>query len=444
VTESRSPNPFAIRDFRLLWIGEAVSSLGDQFALIALPWLALVMTGSALALGSVLALMAIPRALLMLIGGVSVDRLSPRRVMLASNAVRLVAVTLLGSVVLAGAGELWMLYAFALVFGVADAFFFPAQTSIVPELVETDQLQRANGIVQGTAQATVLLGPVVAGLMIAALGTDTATVGTAATAGIAVALLADAVTFLVSLVTLWLIRPRAHVERPASSVLEDIRAGFRYVLGLPGLRAMVLMSLAANFLIVGPFEVGLPVIAYTRLPEGAAAFGVLMSAFGGGSLVGLALAAMLPKPRPERFAYAVLGAVSLAGFGLVTLPFITSTLVGAAVIAVSGIALGFGNLHGMTWAQSRIAPDLMGRVMSVMIMGSVGLVPVSMVIAGAAVQVSLDGMLIVAGVGMAVVCVVSLLSPAVRRMGLQPTYEEAAAAAAKAPAARGDAVQAPA
>ena len=75
---SRSQNPFSVRDFRLLWVGEAVSSLGDQFALIALPWLALVMTGSGLALGGVLALMAIPRALLMLIGGVSVDRLSPR------------------------------------------------------------------------------------------------------------------------------------------------------------------------------------------------------------------------------------------------------------------------------------------------------------------------------------------------------------------------------
>ena len=95
--------------------------------------------------------------------------------MLASNAVRLVAVATLGVVVLAGAAELWMLYAFALVFGVADAFFFPAQTSIVPQLVEPDQLQRANGIIQGTLQASVLLGPALAGLIIAALGAPGAT-----------------------------------------------------------------------------------------------------------------------------------------------------------------------------------------------------------------------------------------------------------------------------
>ena len=422
-TATRSRNPFAVRDFRLLWAGEAVSVLGDQFALIALPWLALVLTGSALALGSVLAIMAIPRALLMLIGGVSVDRLSPRRVMLGSNAVRLAAIGALGIVVLAGSVELWMLYAFALVFGVADAFFYPAQTSIVPELVDGDMLQRANGIVQGTAQASVLIGPVLAGVVIAALGSgagDDVTV--AGTTGIAVALLVDAASFLISLVTLWFIRPRAHVERPPSSMLDDIRAGFGYVLGSPALRAMILLSLAANLLIVGPFEVGVAVIAYTRLPEGAAAYGVLMSAFGGGSLAGLVLASALPVPRPSRFAYVVIGAIAFAGVGLVGLPFVSSTAVAAALIAVSGFALGFGNLHGMTWSQSRIRPDLMGRVMSVMIMGSVGLVPVSMLLAGAAVQVSLDAMLVVAGLGMAVLCVVALLFPTVRRIGFVPPY----------------------
>lgn len=425
MTETRSRNPFAVRDFRLLWAGEAVSVLGDQFALIALPWLALVLTGSALALGSVLAIMAVPRALLMLIGGVSVDRLSPRRVMLGSNAVRFVAIGALGVVVLAGMAELWMLYAFALVFGVADAFFYPAQTTIVPELVATDQLQRANGIVQGTAQASVLIGPVLAGVVIAALGTggSDGTAATAAgTAGIAVALLVDAGSFLVSLVTLWFIRPRAHVERPPSSMLDDIKTGFRYVLRSPSLRVMVLLSLAANLLIVGPFEVGVAVVAYSRLPEGAAAFGVLMSAFGGGSLAGLAVASALPVPRPSRFPYFVIGAIAFSGVGLVGLPFVSSTAVAAALLAISGFALGFGNLHGITWSQTRIRPDLMGRVMSVMMMGSVGLVPISMLIAGAAVTVSLDAMLVVAGVGMAVLCFGSLLSPTVRRLGFVPPY----------------------
>src|SRR3954454_14238620 len=166
---------FKLRDFRLLWIGEAISGLGDQFATIALPWLALVLTGSGLALGSVLALMAVPRAALMVVGGAYVDRLSPRRVMLVSNAVRFVAVALLGVVTLSGAAQLWMLYAFALVFGIADAFFFPAVTAIVPAVAPGEQLAQANAIVQGTGQLTVFVGPALAGVLIVVFGTAAVT-----------------------------------------------------------------------------------------------------------------------------------------------------------------------------------------------------------------------------------------------------------------------------
>lgn len=425
-TVSTNPSsPFAVRDFRLLWVGEAISSLGDQFALIALPWLALVLTGSALALGGVLALMAVPRALLMVVGGVSVDRFSPRLVMLGSNGVRLVAVTGLGVVVLAGAAQLWMLYAFALVFGVADAFFFPAQTSIVPELVEGEQLQRANGIVQGTTQATILVGPAIAGVVIAALGAGG---GGATDGGIGIALLVDAATFLASLVTLWLIRPRAHAAQEHPSILESIRQGVRFVWSSPGLRAVTLVSLAGNLFIVGPFEVGMPFIAYSRLPEGAAAFGLVMAAFGGGSLLGLVVASVLPAPRPSRFGLVVIGTLAIAGLGVAALALVHTTLLAALVIGIAGTALGAGNLLGITWIQGRIPPELMGRVMSLLITGSVGLIPISMFVAGVAVQLSLDGTMLVAGCGMALLALGSLLSPAVRNLGLESLAQSEPAA----------------
>jgi MFS family permease len=409
-------NPFAVRDFRLLWIGEAVSSVGDQFALIALPWLALVLTGSPLALGGVMAVMAIPRALLMLLGGVSVDRFSPRRVMLASNAIRLVAVAILGGMVLTGGVQLWMLYAFALIFGVADAFFFPAQTSIVPELVEPDVLQRANGIVQGTAQGTVLVGPALAGVVIAAFG---GSASTATAAGIGVALLVDAGTFLVSLVSLWLIRPRTHVAQNTGSIVDSIREGVRFVWASPSMRAMITVSLSANLLIVGPIEVGLPYIAYTRLPEGAAAFGIMIAAFGGGSLIGLAFGAMLPAPRPSRLGAVVVVPMAIAGLSLAALAAAHSTLVASLLTGVAGVALGYGNLLALTWIQGRIPPELMGRVMSVLITGSVGLVPVSSFIAGAAVEVSLEATMLIGGGAMALLALGSLLSRPVRNLGLE-------------------------
>lgn len=420
-TARSTRNPFAVRDFRLLWTGEAVSTLGDQFALIALPWLALVLTGSALALGGVMALMAIPRALFMLVGGVMVDRFSPRKVMLWSNVVRLAAVAVLGSVVLAGGAQLWMLYAFALVFGIADAFFFPAQTAIVPELVSSEQLPSANGIVQGTAQISILVGPVAAGVVIAAMAGSSST---ATAAGIGLALLLDAATFVVSLVTLLFIRPRAHAAEAHDSILESIREGFRFVWASRGLRAMIGVSLGANFFIVGPFEVGMPYIAYTRLPEGATAFGLITAAFGGGSLVGLMAGSILPAPRPSRFGVAVLVPMALAGLALAGLGSARTTIVVAGLTAVAGIALGYTNLLGITWIQRRIPPALMGRVMSLLMTGSVGLIPVSMFIAGIAVDVNVDATMVGAGVGMALLALGALLTRAVRNVGLEPTWEQ--------------------
>jgi MFS family permease len=418
MTSQRPPSPLRIRDFRLLWLGESISALGDQFALIALPWLALILTGSSLALGGVLAVMSIPRALLMVVGGVWTDRLSPRRVMLASNAVRLTAVGTLGLVVLSGQAQLWMLYAFALVFGVADAFFYPAQTSMVPELVEPSQIQSANGIVQGTAQLAVLVGPAVAGAIIAALGTTGgAGVGTA---GIALALLLDAASFVASIVTLLLIVGRHQAASEATPMLTAIREALTFVWSRPTLGVIVVLSLLANLLIVGPIEVGLPVLAYTRLPEGAVAYGVIMSAFGAGSLVGYLAGAALPAPRPSRFGPVVMLVIGASGVAIAGLAFAGSTIVAACLSAVCGLSLGYGNLLGMSWIQARVPRSIMGRVMSLLMLASTGLVPISELVAGAFVQVSLSGVLAVAGFGMAAVSAFALVAKRVRDLGLEP------------------------
>ena len=181
----------------------------------------------------------------------------------------------------------------------------------------------------------------------------------------------------------------------------------------------------------------MPFIAYSRLPEGAAAFGVVMAAFGGGSLLGLIAASVLPAPRPSRLGLVVIGTLALAGLGVAAISAVHTTLLAALVIGVSGTALGAGNLIGITWIQGRIPPELMGRVMSLLITGSVGLIPISMFVAGAAVQVSLDGTMLVAGVGMAILALASLLSPAVRNLGLESLAqsEPVSVAAAAGPGA---------
>ena len=133
-------NVLKIRNFRLLWIGEGISLLGDQFYMIALPWLVLSLTGNALAVGTVMAMAGIPRALFMLVGGALTDRFTPRKLMINSNLARMVLTGLLAALVATNLIQIWMLYGFALFFGLADAFFFPAQSAIVPQLVDKDRL----------------------------------------------------------------------------------------------------------------------------------------------------------------------------------------------------------------------------------------------------------------------------------------------------------------
>lgn len=131
MTKAVPTHVLRIRNFRMLWIGEGISLLGDQFYMIALPWLVLTLIGNTLAVGTVFATAGIPRSLFMLVGGALTDRFTPRKLMMNSNVARMVLTGLLAALVATSLIQLWMLYVLVLLFGLADAFFFPAQTSIV-------------------------------------------------------------------------------------------------------------------------------------------------------------------------------------------------------------------------------------------------------------------------------------------------------------------------
>lgn len=263
-------NVLRIRNFRLLWIGEGISLLGDQFYMIALPWLVLTLTGNTLAVGTVFAMAGIPRALFMLVGGALTDRFSPRRLMISSNLARMILIGLLAALVLTNQIELWMLYALALLFGMADAFFFPAQTSVVPALVDKDQLQQGNAIIQGTAQLSLFVGPVLAGATISVLDVG----ASHSTPGLALAFALDSLSFLASITMLSLIRienANARAQKAESGVIASIREGLLYVWNDATLKLVFSITVGLNLLINGTFAVSVPVVARIRFPEGAAA-----------------------------------------------------------------------------------------------------------------------------------------------------------------------------
>ncbi len=421
-------SPLSVRNFRLLWIGEGISLLGDQFYLVALPWLVLQLTGSALALGTIMALASIPRAVFMLLGGAFVDRYSPRSVMIWSNFARFVLVALLSVLVLMGTIGIEMLYVFALAFGLADAFYFPAQTAIVPQVLSEDQLQAGNTFVQGTAMLSFFLGPVLAGALIALLGHAAAADGAPDMQGIAIAFAIDTLSFVASLLTLLMIHIPGVTKQAGEqqNVIGSIQEGFAYVWSRMVLRVFFLLIVAINFLVLGPVTVGIPVLADQRLLEGAAAFGIIMSAFGAGSLLGIILSNLLPAPKPEHFGTVILLVISSLGVGVALMPLFASTAVVAVINLLLGAIAGYQRMMLFTWLQKRIPQELMGRVMSLLFFCSIGLAPVSNALAGAILEIDLNVLFIGSGVLMAAVTLLSIVLPETRRMGLETAVNEAA------------------
>ena len=418
-----------VRDFRLLWIGQGISLLGDQFHMIALPWLVLQLTGNALAMATVLALAGIPRALFMLVGGALTDRYSPRMVMLASTTLRMGLVALLAGVVLTGTIQLWMLYVFALVFGLMDAFFFPAQNAIVPRLIDKEFLQAGNALIQGTAQLSMFVGPVLAGTLIALLnGQNAQLAGTAPSVadlqGIGIAFGFDAFTFLVSTITVCMIRTRGVMDQAdgangESDMVSSIRDGLLAVWNDPPLRISFSVVAALNLLVAGPFMVGIPVLAASRFVERAAAYGVITSAYGGGSLIGTVLAGMLAAPKPQHFGQRLMLVASTMGLGLALLGLTSSTVIAALVSLVMGLANGYVVILFITWLQKRTPQALMGRMMSVLMFAAVGLIPVSTALAGALIELNATLLFVVAGALLTAIALLAGLNPAVHTMGLE-------------------------
>ena len=392
-------NVLSLRDFRLLFVGVSTSLLGDQFALIATPWLVLQLTGDPLALGIVLALEGIPRALFMLFGGAITDRFSPRIVMLASDIVRFVLTTLMTIVIFTGAVQMWMLYAFGLGFGLVAGFAVPAGNSIVPRLVKEKDLQAGNSIIMGVGQLVGFIGPVVAGVLIGQFSQSFL--------GIGLAFGIDAATFAVSAVVLGLMRSGGKL--PSSTEVPDkeniwaaIAAGLKYLWNDAALRLIFLVIAAVNFLFVGPILVGVPVLADQRLAEGALAFGLLMSGFAGGNLGGFLLAGALPRPSGRTIRLLLIALLAVFGIAMGVMGFINLTWIDFGLMLLLGLGTGYITLILFTWIQTRTPQTMLGRMMSLLMLASAGLIPVSQAISGAVGAWNLTLLLVSAG-GMIVV-----------------------------------------
>jgi MFS family permease len=371
------------RSFLWLMSGGVLSMLGDQFTVIALPWLVLKMTGDSLLVGTALAATGIPRAIFIIFGGVLVDRTSSQRVLLVTKYINAILLGALAFLVYADLAAVWSIIAMALAIGLTSAFSYPAGTAILPQVVATELLQPANGVLMGMRQINQLIGPSLAGLVISLFGDASLGLGIGA-AGVAAAFLFDSLTFLISAFTLAKVRLRPF-ERSAgiaTGVWGDIKEGVGAMWQDKPLRALCLYYAATAFLIGGPIQVAMPLLAERNLPDGAAGFGAIMAIHGLGALLGMVISGAKPKWRVGSLGTTILLVDAVAGLVFLPLGLVHDLWQAAILLLPLGALAGFIQVLAFSWMQSRVPPAMMGRAMSVFMFIFMGLAPLSGPLAG--------------------------------------------------------------
>lgn len=400
--------PLKGRSFRWLWAGAGLSMLADQAFLIALTWLVLRVAGSGAELGAVLAVASVPGAVLMPVGGVLSDRSSPALIMICASAGRILLLALLTVLILTDATQLWHVYIIAAGLSALDALYYPASMSIVPALVTQDRLGAANALIQGAEQVSGILGPALAGSLLALLGLGASFGATTILFLVATALfgaLAQAAK-----PTATRTHEVAESERGRGNTRAEFIEGARYVLRDPVIRSLLLIVLGTNLAMMGPLYVGGAVLAESRL-GGAGAFGTLVAAAGVGSLIGIVGAGSMGSFR--RRGLIELALTGLLGIIVAAIAFVPNLAVAVAVATAIGATGSFLGVITISWLQERAEPRLIGRVMSLAMFSAVALDPVSFALAGILVGINVTAMF--AGAG-ALLLLTALIGAASRTM----------------------------
>ena len=381
-----STEPRLLHDgnFRWMLAGAIASNLGDQFTLLALPWVVLQMTADPLQLGLVLLLIGVPRAVFILLGGAIVDRHSPQRVLMLSKHANTMLLAMLAGAIATGGLSLPLLHALALCLGVAAAFGIPAATSMLPQVVALAQLPAANGLMMGLRQLTLFIGPLLAGLLVA-LASDGMPTPAAPSRGLALAFALDALSFVVSAWTLSRVtaRPAPAAAAGRQAVLAAMSDGLRSFWADRDLRAFLGYGALVTLFVGGPLHVALPVLASSHPALGPAALGTMLGAHGAGTLAGMALAGARPRWRVGTLGLTILTLDAVVGLLVMPLGHVGAAWQGAALLLAIGALGGFMQVLVFSWLQQRVAPAMMGRAMAVFMFVFVGLAPLSGAATGA-------------------------------------------------------------
>ena len=398
-----------VRSFALLWSGQQLSALGDSIYRVALAWWVLEKTGSATAMSTIFIFASAPMLIFLLIGGVAVDRYPRARVMLMSDVVRGLLIGIVAVLSFTHRLEVWHIYLVSLSFGIAGAFFGPAYRAIVPEILPRELLPSANGLMTMSLQLADIAGPALGAFVVSKSGSPTA-------------FTIDSLSFLISILCLApLVRlalsPQAPKER--KSVLHDFREGVEVVRKSSWLWITIVIASLGNITLSAPLAIALPFLVKNHLHGGVGSLGLIYSTISAGSIVGTILGTVwLERTSSLRarglFAYGlwIAGGLLIVVFGLPV-----SIYAVAAAAFLVGAAFIVPTLIFMTTLQELIPGKVLGRVMSIVTVGSVALVPVGSGLVGWATDhVGAPTIFILSGVLTASLAALALMHPVIRNL----------------------------
>lgn len=423
--------PLRSRNFVLVWLGQSISTLGNNCFDIALIWLVLGLTGSTVVIGSVLTATYIPTVLLLVFGGVWADRASRRGIVLWSDLLRAMVTFIFALLVTLGHISLGAIFGLALFYGLVSAFFNPAIGALMPSLVPPTQYAPANALSQITSQAATLLGPALGGYLIAQFS-------------IGAALGFDAATFMVSAVALLFLNERrieqssergmdeaAHGDMAgniagnmaakagkSASWAADFLVGARFLWGEKGMLSMILVFSLTNG--INDVEAVLtPVLARSILHLSAGAFGLLASCFGVGALGG-ALVMGIAGQHIRHRAATICGSMVLFGLAIAGMGLATNAVELYAAYLAAGATFIVAEVASSTLWQQIIPNEVRGRVFGVMTTLAMGMNPLGLFLAGVLGQaVGVRQGLWIGGGAIMVLCVLAFLLPTVRALDLR-------------------------
>ena len=362
-------------DFLKLWLGQLVSRVGDGIHEIALAWLVLELTGSALSMGAILAVSITPNLLFGLPAGVLVDRFNRKRIMVLADLARTLIVLVIPISYTLGVLQMWMIFAVAFLTSTAEAFAGPARLSSIPNLVKGDNLDPANSLVQITKAVSSLFGLSLGGAVVAVFGP-------------ANSFFLDSLSFFLSTVFISLIAYGTVSREGAESLLRDvlvkIKGGLSYVVNDPFIKQLIIIAAGLNF-IMAPINVILPFFIKETLGLSAIVYGSMTACLSVGTFAGSMIIGNVTVHRGKSLGSGILGIgaslILFAGVFLLSQGFLLPTIIMIGILSTALVGVGmsssFTNVPIITLLQKTTEDSKRGRVMSMVNMGAMAAMPLA-------------------------------------------------------------------